>query len=1478
MASTVAEIIFLLRARDEASRTFATMGSTSENVISKMTTAALGLAKAMSVLTAGTIGFTVKAGMNFNSTLERSTLTIEHFFGKTEKTADMMKQLTEYAKNSAFGFAEVTDAAAKLAGFKFKQDEILPMLSVIADAAAGAGGDVNLITRALGQIKTSGRVYAQDMNQLANQNVNAWGYLAEAAGTSIEELRQKMAAGATIASEKALPIILAGMKKDFDGMQEAYQQSFKGKMERMKDTFAQFAGELTKPLFDKSKIWMDKLSALMNDPAVQAKIKKIVADVSSSIVSGFNKIVTFMQSAWPTIKQGFVEFVQILAVIGLVLKGVWEAIGPFVTAMLSAFVTFDNGKMAAAAFAAVLLGLTAIITYGLVAALIAAVGPLLGLVVAFAGFGAGIYLFVTYFDTAKLAIYNFIDDGLGSLVNAINSVLGSFSSLMSGIQGFFSGIAASISGFFGGILSSISGFFGAVGSAIASLGQVFAAANQALLSSLAAIPQSIMGILTPIIQLPAIVSGALIAGFSALAGLISGVFGSIVGSLSSLFSSIASAVASGLSGLANMAAGFGAVFVAAFISGFKEIFGFVANFIGAVIKSFGILPSEMLRLGKEAAAGFIKGFIDYFLSGIESVLKFPLRIVEGFTKILGISSPSKVMHAIGINTGTGFAQGLASTSDQASAAGTIVANAASGSLYSSAVSGAAAAGSAAAAMFVQTYIAGTKGVTDMTPTGVMYGPGGPDPAFLPHDILNDLQPGQRLVVRPDWRIDTSNVFFTPQLNLEDLFSEAVGGGGGGGGTDEAVQDVVDKVKEHFKDALTRMFDTFGPEVFTHWENGWKALIPLMQSSIETAADQINFDILFKQVFDSMEDTFGKEGANVMMAFTKALSDNSPQSAQALTSAVAAMVAQAEQNGVAGAAAMGAAIMQALAAALTEGTPEAIAAAVDAINALGTAIANAAATVKKTFGDTLSGLLKDLNDKRTYGSEGAGIMKLLGDEAARKSPEFEANVASAVAGMIDKLNNDFGAGGKLMGSSLIAALTTAIKDGTEASLAAVAAILADVNKLFEGGIVTNSGKVFDKDKVKEWSDILGDSSKRVLENIDLFDTTVFDDMVKNHKSLTDDQTKYLNGIIDAYKRGALTLEDAASTVQKIIENANKNNEPDEDKDGDGKPDSYQGGPGNANPDTLDVNAPSFWGTGSGRLGNLVTPSGLMVQVDQGILDGLREIMAFNTLSLLRPLDVMVGFFNRMSTGKDSLFGTSLDVVNNNLRGIHMTMDDIKGIFTKNKFEDLTGGERYWVALAKFGKDFVDHFTKLGISITDMFSLTQEEIDKWRNLTMDQIRADETLYKEWLAFQNKRHVNLGLAEGYLGMGNLPDIGVSLPYTYWNFQRDPTGSPPGVPISNSSLLGRGVNVTSPGITVVQQNNFHAADTEGMDRLVDGVAAKLANEISSMASTTDTFFSKELETPTWNKVKEGSIWQGEKKSGNSTFTAKEKTKLSFY
>lgn len=236
-------------------------------------------------------GAAVKMGFGFNSIKEQSEIAFTTMLGDGKKAKAFIAELTEFAARTPFELPGLLDSTKKLMAFGFEAEKIIPMLTVVGDAASGLGNPaaMDFIIRALGQIQAKGKVAAQEMNQLAEQGIPAWQALADKIGVSIPEA-MKLAEQGAISSSVAIPAILEGMDAKFRGLMEKQSNSMSGLLSTMMDRLRGWTGTAFEPLYNSIRNGLGKLlsgdSLQMLDGFAQ-RIRGSMASVAAEIDAVF---------------------------------------------------------------------------------------------------------------------------------------------------------------------------------------------------------------------------------------------------------------------------------------------------------------------------------------------------------------------------------------------------------------------------------------------------------------------------------------------------------------------------------------------------------------------------------------------------------------------------------------------------------------------------------------------------------------------------------------------------------------------------------------------------------------------------------------------------------------------------------------------------------------------------------------------------------------------------------------------------------------------------------------------------------------------------------------------------------------------------------------------------------------------------------------------------------------------------------------
>lgn len=301
------------------------------------------------------------------------------------KSADagtkILKDLQKFAADTPFDVPGVVQSAQQLVAFGFAADEVIPTLRTLGDAAAGLGKStegVQQLAYALGQIKTSGTLKTEDINQLTNAGIGAWEMLAQASGKSISEIKDMTAKG-MIDSLAAVEVLTNGINKAYGGMMEKTSKEITGLVSNIEETVGNTSVVIGKYMID------------------AFDIKDILQGVSDNLGNVSTKLTEAQEAG-----KSFSEAIR-------------ECVPAPVLVALGSLATVLSGAVVAAMVAA-----TASV-YGFIAATLPISGPIIAAGAAIGAVCAGIALYWDEIKAATIVTWNAI---AGAIKAAVNSFLG----------------------------------------------------------------------------------------------------------------------------------------------------------------------------------------------------------------------------------------------------------------------------------------------------------------------------------------------------------------------------------------------------------------------------------------------------------------------------------------------------------------------------------------------------------------------------------------------------------------------------------------------------------------------------------------------------------------------------------------------------------------------------------------------------------------------------------------------------------------------------------------------------------------------------------------------------------------------------------------------------------------------------------------------------------------------------------------------
>jgi tape measure domain-containing protein len=192
-----------------------------------------------------------EAGVKFNAFLETSKIGFTTLLGSEEKAVAHLAELQRFANTTPFQFEDLVGASQRMQAFGFSARDIIPTLTAVGDAVSSTGSiskeTLDGVLLALGQIKTKGKVSAEEMNQLAERGIPAWDLLAKAIGKTVAQT-QKLATAGQLNGGAAVQAIAAQMEAKYGGQMARVSNTFTGRMSNLEDIRQQAQGKATENL------------------------------------------------------------------------------------------------------------------------------------------------------------------------------------------------------------------------------------------------------------------------------------------------------------------------------------------------------------------------------------------------------------------------------------------------------------------------------------------------------------------------------------------------------------------------------------------------------------------------------------------------------------------------------------------------------------------------------------------------------------------------------------------------------------------------------------------------------------------------------------------------------------------------------------------------------------------------------------------------------------------------------------------------------------------------------------------------------------------------------------------------------------------------------------------------------------------------------------------------------------------------------
>lgn len=246
--------------------------------------------KGLAIISAG-IGVLTGVLLKKAGDIEQVSIAFETMLGSAEKAEQLLKDITEFAAKTPFQLTGLIDNTKKLVAFGIEAEEVIGIMEVLGNIAAGVGKDkLPSIVRAFGKIRTKGKAGMEELNILLEAGVPVLDALAEKYGIATSEVFKLVSAGKV--SFKDLQAALTGLATGsgkFAGLMEKQSKSFLGIISNILDVIDQLAIEIGNELLPVAKeLAKDLLSVFeANKKILKLKMVKFFKGVLKTLLSLF---------------------------------------------------------------------------------------------------------------------------------------------------------------------------------------------------------------------------------------------------------------------------------------------------------------------------------------------------------------------------------------------------------------------------------------------------------------------------------------------------------------------------------------------------------------------------------------------------------------------------------------------------------------------------------------------------------------------------------------------------------------------------------------------------------------------------------------------------------------------------------------------------------------------------------------------------------------------------------------------------------------------------------------------------------------------------------------------------------------------------------------------------------------------------------------------------------------------------------------
>lgn len=241
--------------------------------------------------------------ISFAAASETAEANFTTFLGSASAAKDVLRDLNKFAADTPFTQTQINGVAQSLIAFGVEAENLKPTLQTLGDLSGGNAEKFGDLARIFGQAKTTTKVYAEDLNQLAERGIPVLQELAKQQGISEEAVR-KLASEGKIGFadlEKAFASLTSEGGKFF-GLMARQSQTFEGLRSTLQGNFEQLqasVGQLLLPTL--------KQLVISTNEVISAVDTSDFKDIGFDLALSFEQFGDKFQPVIDALRSGFGE-------------------------------------------------------------------------------------------------------------------------------------------------------------------------------------------------------------------------------------------------------------------------------------------------------------------------------------------------------------------------------------------------------------------------------------------------------------------------------------------------------------------------------------------------------------------------------------------------------------------------------------------------------------------------------------------------------------------------------------------------------------------------------------------------------------------------------------------------------------------------------------------------------------------------------------------------------------------------------------------------------------------------------------------------------------------------------------------------------------------------------------------------------------------------------------------------------------------